>query len=190
MKLLLLSVLSFLFTANTNISNGPTSTPIKIDESKVEWVGKKVTGQHSGDIALKSGDITFEDGRLTGGTFVLDMTSINTTDLKGGGAAKLNGHLKSDDFFGVANHPTATLEIKSATPASEADTYNVSGELTIKGITKPITFQAVAGSNMAKADIAVDRTLYDIKYGSGSFFDGLGDKMIYNVFEISVTLAY
>jgi len=178
-----------IFISATLLASGPSSTPVNVEESTVNWVGKKVTGEHSGDIKLRSGNLEFDKGILTGGEFVIDMTSINTTDMKGGGADKLNGHLKSDDFFGVEKYTTATLKITSVTQ-NRSGNYSITADLTIKDITKSITFDAVVGKNEAKAKLIVDRTLYDIRYGSGSFFEGLGDKMIYNDFELNIVLAY
>ena len=109
---------------------------IKTDASKVVWKGYKVTGSHEGTISIKSGDLIFESDKLTGGEFVMDMTSITVTDLEGDYKGKLEGHLKSDDFFGVANHPTASLVITNAEPSGK-NAYNVTGDLTIKGVTKP-----------------------------------------------------
>lgn len=189
MRIFTLVLLGLAFMTNSLLASGPTSTPVKIDESTVNWVGKKVTGEHSGDIKLKSGELKFEKGLLTGGSFVIDMNTINTTDLKGGGAKKLNGHLMSADFFGVENHPTATLKIVSVVQNRSGDS-KVTADLTIKGITKPVTFDATISENEASAKILVDRTKYDIKYGSGSFFEGLGDKMIYNDFELNIKLVY
>jgi polyisoprenoid-binding protein YceI len=118
------------------------------------------------------------------------MNSINTTDLKAGeGKEKLDGHLKADDFFGVEAHPTATLAFKSIGVKSK-NTYTVNADLTIKGITKPITFDMVVNKDTATTKLAVDRTKYGIKYGSGSFFEGLGDKTISDNFDLSVSLKF
>ncbi|WP_395074771.1 YceI family protein [Flavobacterium sp.] len=167
-------------------------TTKKVDASKstINWVGKKVTGQHTGTISLKDGALVFDGKKLVGGNFTVDMTSINTTDLKAGeGKEKLDGHLKADDFFGVEKHPTATLVFKSI-GAKTKNSYKVNADLTIKGITEPITFDIVTVKNVATAKLAVNRTKYDIKYGSGSFFEGLGDKTISDNFDLEVNLKY
>ena len=149
---------------------------VNVNESTITWIGKKVTGgQHQGTIALKSGMLKFDDNTLTGGTFVMDMASINNTDLQGGGKSKLEGHLKSEDFFGVEKHPTATLNITKA-EKQDGNMYAVTGNLSIKGITNPITFNMNVEEHTASASVKVDRTKYDIKYGSSSFFDGLKNK--------------
>jgi polyisoprenoid-binding protein YceI len=162
---------------------------VNIDESTITWTGKKVTGQHEGTIALKSGILKFNGKTLTGGTFVIDMASIANTDMQGGGKGKLEGHLKSDDFFGVEKHPTATLEITTAEMQSN-NNYAITGSLSIKGITNPIAFNMSVEKNTATALVKIDRTNYNIKYGSASFFDGLKDKAIYNDFDLNVTLKF
>lgn len=163
--------------------------PVDVEKSTITWSGKKVTGQHQGTIALKSGMLKFDGNTLTGGTFVIDMTSLLNTDLQGGGKTKLEGHLKSDDFFGVANHPTATLDITNA-KKQNGNTYAVTGNLSIKGITNPISFNMDVNESTATASVKVDRTKYGIKYGSASFFDGLKDKAIYDDFDLNVTLKF
>lgn len=163
---------------------------IKVDaeKSNVTWKGYKVTGEHEGTISIKSGTILMDGDKLTGGTFVIDMTTINTTDLSGDSKGKLDGHLKSGDFFGVEKNPTATLVITKA--EGSGNTYTVTGDLTIKGITNPVTFPMSINGNTAKADVKIDRTKYDIKYGSASFFDNLKDKAIYDEFDLNVNLTF
>lgn len=162
-------------------------------DSKVEWVGHKVTGEHNGIVNLKEGNLEFSDGNLTGGTFAIDMTSIKCLDLQGEYAGKLEGHLKSPDFFGVETHPTATLEITKVAPRGTPGDYKVTGNLTIKGITNEIKFYTNVkeedGKVTATSDIQIDRTEFDVRYGSGSFFDSLGDKTIYDEFDMTVALV-
>ncbi len=162
---------------------------IKTDKSKVIWKGYKVTGSHEGTIAIKSGFLNFEADKLTGGEFVIDMTTINTTDLEGEYKGKLDGHLKSDDFFGVAAHPTAKL-VFAKVKAAGKNAYKVTGDLTIKGKTNSITFEISVYGNKATATLKVDRTKYDVKYGSTSFFDGLKDKAIYDEFDLVSDLEF
>lgn len=162
---------------------------VKADKSKVIWKGYKVTGSHEGTIAIQSGSLVFEEEKLTGGEFVIDMTTINTTDLEGEYKGKLDGHLKSDDFFGIANHPKATL-VFTKVKASGKNAYNVTGDLTIKGKTNPINFIISIYGNKATASLKVDRTKYDVKYGSSSFFDGLKDKAIYDEFDLVADLEF
>lgn len=161
----------------------------KVDASKssINWVGKKVTGQHNGTVNLKSGTLVYKGKKLAGGTFVVDMTSLTATDLQGEYQGKLNGHLKADDFFGTEKFPTATLVFKKVV-AKKANAYTVTGDLTIKGITKPVTFDLATTANSASTKFNIDRTKYDIKYGSGNFFSNLGDKTIADEFELEVAL--
>lgn len=189
MKNLLLAALCFVTTLSLASTEPAVGGKIDLDASTINWTGKKVTGEHTGTIKIKSGELKMKDGQLEGGSFVIDMTTIACTDLSGGGAEKLVRHLSSDDFFGIANHPTAKLVITDVNKRGDTNNYEVSADLTIKGITKPIEFIAQVGEKTAMADISVDRTQYDIKYGSGSFFDGLGDKMIYDNFDLQVNLV-
>lgn len=160
---------------------------INVAESNIHWLGKKVTGQHEGNLSLKSGEIQMLDGVLTGGTFVVDMNSMTCTDLDGKSAANLIGHLKSDDFFGVEAHPEALLKITSVKTKS-AGIYAVTGDFTIKGITQPANFELNMTNDGATAKVVIDRSKYNIRYGSNTFFDNLGNKAIYNDFELDVTL--
>ncbi|HWS59677.1 MAG TPA: YceI family protein [Flavobacterium sp.] len=163
----------------------------KIDASKstIEWVGKKVTGQHNGTVNFKDGAIVLKKNKLAGGTFTVDMTSLTATDLSGEYQGKLNGHLKADDFFGTDKFPTATLVFKKIGTKS-ANVYTVTADLTIKGITKPVTFDMTVNGNTATTAFNIDRTKYDIKYKSSNYFENLGDKAIYDEFELKVALKF
>ena len=163
----------------------------KVDTSKssINWVGKKVAGQHSGTVNLKDGSLVFKGSKLKGGTFIVDMTSLIATDLSGEYQGKLNGHLKADDFFGTEKFPTATLVFKKIA-VKGANIYSVTGDLTIKGITNPVTFDLATTANSATTKFNVDRTKYGIRYGSKSFFDSIGDKAIDDEFELSVALKF
>ncbi|RZJ34448.1 MAG: YceI family protein [Flavobacterium sp.] len=162
---------------------------INAKASKIEWTGKKVTGQHEGTVNFSEGYMTFRGNTPTGGQFKVDMTSLTATDVQGATKDKLNGHLKSEDFFGTEKFPEAQLIIRSVTPKG-GTVYTITGDLTIKNITNPVTFDIVMKGNTAIANVKVDRTKYDIKYGSGSFFDNLGDKAISDEFEAKVTLVF
>jgi len=163
----------------------------KIDAtaSTIEWVGKKVTGQHNGTVNFKDGALVFKGAKLKGGSFTVNMTSLTATDLSGEYQGKLNGHLKADDFFGTDKFPTATLVFKKI-GAKSANVYTVTADLTIKGITKPVTFDITVNGNTATTAFNVDRTKYDIKYNSKSFFESIGDKAIYDEFELKVALKF
>ena len=179
-----------LVVALTTLTATAQDKKINAAKSSITWVGKKVTGQHSGTIGFKEGVLNFKGGKVTGGNFTVDMTTIAVTDLKAGeGKEKLEGHLKADEFFGTEKFATSKLVFKTVT-AKSAGVYTVVADLTIKGITKPVTFDLATTKNTATAKFNVDRTKYDIKYGSKSFFEGIGDKAIYDEFELSVNLQF
>ena len=162
---------------------------IKIKDSTLMWVGSKVTGSHEGTINLSSGHLILDNNDLVGGEFVIDMTSIVCTDLTGKGKASLEGHLKSDDFFSVNKFPTASLTILNVKKNS-LGLYQVNANITIKGITQEIMFDAEIKEKTAKAKLIIDRTEFGIIYKSGNFFKELADKAIYDEFEISVELKF
>ena len=190
--LIALSVVAIGFSAFTGKEKKSVMS-VNVPESKVVWLGKKVTGEHTGTINIASGDLEFSDNKLSGGSFEIDMSSITNSDIENEEyKQKLVGHLKSDDFFGVEKYPTSTLVIKNV-EAKSPNKYHVNGEITIKGITKSIEFPVevslVDSKASASATITIDRSEFDVKYGSGSFFEGLGDKMIYDDFTLNVTLV-
>lgn len=178
-----------LVVALSSVSINAQTKKVDVKTSTVKWVGKKVTGEHSGTVNLKDGALVFKGKKLAGGTFTVDMTSINATDLSGEYQGKLNGHLKADDFFGTEKFPTAKLVFKTI-GAKATDVYTVTADLTIKGITKPVTFDITVKGNTATTALKVDRTKYDIKYNSGNFFENLGDKTINDDFELTVALKF
>ena len=183
-----LALVAFVALSTTLVS--AQGKNIDATKSSIKWVGKKVTGQHEGTVNFKNGALFFKDNKLTKGKFLVDMTTIQVTDLKAGeGKEKLEGHLKSGDFFGTDKYATSTLVFK--TIASKGNNvYTVTADLTIKDKTNPITFDITVKGNTASASLKVDRTKYDIKYGSGSFFDNLGDKAIYDDFDLAVSLQF
>lgn len=182
--ILLTTVLSLGFISSTWAANVPVS------KSEIKWVGKKVTGSHDGSVELKEGHlIKNEAGEFTGGSFVINMQSIKVADIADPEKnKKLEGHLKSNDFFGVEAYPTAKLELTSVKKNSD-DSYQVIGNLTIKGMTHPVEFKANMNGATLMAKVKVDRTKYNVKYGSGKFFQNLGDRMIYDDFELDVKLT-
>jgi polyisoprenoid-binding protein YceI len=190
-NLILLSVCTFLTLTSMNT---PTPTPFKVDVAKstFKWTGKKVAGTHWGYIKFSEGSLQLEKGILKGGSFDVDMTTIDCQDTQGEWGQKLVGHLKADDFFGADKFPKSTLVIKTAT-SKGANQYDVVADLTIKGISQEISFPAtvtVDGLNAtATANFNVNRTQYGIKYGSGSFFQNLGDKAIDDNFNVEVNLV-
>jgi polyisoprenoid-binding protein YceI len=192
--LLLLSVFALTamsFTANPG--DGALTYNVDTAASKVEWKGYKVTGEHAGTINVKNGNLQFEEGKLTGGSFEMDMNTITPTGMSGGMQKKLEGHLKSDDFFGAAKHPVSTLVITKVVSRGAPGSYKITGKITIKETTKEVKFDAdvVESGNLvvAEAGIRIDRSEFNVRYGSGSFFDNLGDKTIYDEFDLNVRLV-
>jgi len=161
--------------------------------STLGWEGKKVTGQHNGNVQFKEGTLQVSGNQIVGGMFTVDMNTLKVEDIKDAGMnGKLMGHLRSDDFFSIEKNPTATFKITKVTPMkadASGNNTTITGDLTIKGITKPVSFPAKSG---VKGDLAsasgtatIDRTQFDIKYGSKSFFEGIGDKAIMDDFTLT-----
>jgi polyisoprenoid-binding protein YceI len=196
-------VFSPAFAGNTSDkTKAKTEKAVKADKtlkvntaaSTVVWNGKKVAGEHTGNINIANGNLLIAKNRLVGGTFDIDMNSITVTDITDPEYnGKLVGHLKNDDFFATDKFPKATFKITNLTPIKGAKpgaaNYNVTGDLTIKGITKPVTFPAavkVEGNKAtAKGVATVDRSKYDVKYASKSFFASIGDKAIDDNFTLN-----
>jgi len=199
---LFLSVLSaFTYTLRTehrhnNITKVPRNAVLyKIDQqkSKITWLAKKVAGEHRGEIKVAEGNLHFDNELLVSGNFTLDTRSISVTDIKDDEANdKLVGHLKNDDFFSVDKFPEAKFIITDVKKKADG-AYDIQGDLTIKGITKSISFPAttkLANQQIAaNAKVKVNRTKYDIKFRSANFFENLGDKTIYDDFELNIDLV-
>lgn len=169
---------------------------VNAKSSTMNWKGSKVTGSHVGVINIQSGNIEMEGNGIKSANVTIDMTSIVCTDegMNDEYKGKLVGHLNSPDFFDTANHATANFDLTEFKPMAGKDGYNyeVTGRLTIKGITNKISFPAkvtMKDGLRAEAHVVIDRTKWDIKYGSGSFFDSLGDNMIYDDMEIDFVLV-
>ncbi len=193
-KLVALFVAAIVSSTIVFASNGKSEkSTFEIDTkaSKVYWTGKKVTGEHKGYLSIGNGQVFVSSGEVVGAEVNMDLNSIECTDLTGEWKDKLIGHLKSDDFFAVENYPTAKFEITSI--KTDGDEQNVVGKLSIKGITHEITFPAevtVADNKVTASGVAsIDRTKWNIKYGSGKFFSNLGDNMIKDEFEIKFELT-
>ncbi|MEE9363587.1 MAG: YceI family protein [Cellulophaga sp.] len=180
-------IIAFLTFSFTTIKEG-TKT-VKTERSKLVWKGYKVTGSHQGTIAIKSGSLNFNNDKLIGGKFIVDMPTIISTDQKGEHKGKLEGHLKSDDFFGVKKFPTASLVFKKVKSVGK-NAYKIKGDITIKGKTESITFNLSVYGNKATASLKIDRSKFDIRYGSTSFFDNLKDKAIYDEFDLIADLEF
>lgn len=183
-KLLLSAVIAML-----GLGLSAQEQSVDLSKSSLKWTGKKVTGEHFGYISLKEGTLNVNNDQIVGGTFKIDMSTITVTDIEDPDYnAKLVGHLKSDDFFGVATYSVSKLKIKESSKFKNGEA-EVKADLTIKGATHPISFKVKQEGKAYTATITVDRTLYDVRYGSGKFFDGLGDKMIYDDFILEVKIA-
>lgn len=163
---------------------------VDLQKSKVKWLATKVTGKHNGVISIKSGELTLKNGKIVSGTFVIDMNSIVCEDLQDQEYnKKLVGHLKSDDFFGVEKFPVASLTVTRAT-AFKGNNADVRGDLTIKNKTNSILFMVTKLNSLNyKAKMIVDRSKFDVRYGSNSFFDNLGDKAISDEFTLDIDLV-
>ena len=161
---------------------------INLDESQIVWTGREVSSSyHYGTLKFKSGDFFIINGIISSGTFIVDMNSLINLDLEGDSKSRLEGHLRSDDFFSVDSHPDAKITINGSDKISNGK-WNVAGDLTIKNITHPITFEMINTDKGWVIDLTFDRSKYDVKFRSGSFFENLGDKLIYDDIELSVNL--
>ena len=162
---------------------------VNTQKSSVEWMGKKIGGKHFGNIQLASGNLEIKNNQITSGNFVIDMNSITNTDLEDPGYnQKLVGHLKSDDFFGVEKYPTASFNITNSSSFKNGKA-TVTGDVTIKGKTESITFDVMDSGSGYDANIEIDRSKFDVRYGSNSFFDNLGDKAINDIFTLKIKLV-
>lgn len=187
-----MSLAAVLSLAFTNPVEKAVAYKVDVAGSAVKWTAYKVGGKHFGKISLKTGSIEMSKTKLTKASFEVDMTTLTVEDISGEWADKLKGHLLSDDFFSVEKHKTAKFVSTKIVPNGKGG-FSVTGDLTIKGISKPITFDAVVKNEGGKitgtSAIKVDRTNYDIKYRSGKFFQDLGDKAIYDEFDLEVSLV-
>lgn len=185
---------------NSNLAFAEAGKAVKFDleASVLKWTGKKVTGSHTGELKLKSAVGEIKADQTVAGTFEVDMNTIKNTDIETPkDNKKLVGHLSSPDFFDVSSFPTVTFRITSSEPivsakAGEANT-TINGDLSIKGISKSVSFPAIVsvvdGKVNAKGTAVIDRTEFDVRYGSGKFFEGLGDKLIYDEFTVELDLV-
>ncbi|MFV8279972.1 YceI family protein, partial [Christiangramia marina] len=165
--------------------------------STIEWQGSKPTGNHTGTIAVKEGTFMATDSTIQSGTFVIDMQSIEVTDLEGEEKSNLEAHLmgtvegKEGDFFNVQEYPEATFEVTGIT--EEEGTTMLQGNLTMKEVTKNISFPVTISKNndtytISSKDFSIDRTKWNVNYGSKSVFEGLGDKFINDEIQLTINL--
>jgi polyisoprenoid-binding protein YceI len=189
----IISSLLLLLIASWSILTSNAPVTINKTESTVTWHASKVTGSHYGKVPLSDGKLDYSNGKITGGSFEMDMSNLTVEDLTDASSnQKLTGHLKSDDFFSVAKFPKAMMNITNV-KTTDGKTYEITANLTIKGVTTPVTFPAtltmVNGKMVTTAEIKFDRTKYDIKYRSGSYFEDLADKLIYDEVKLDVKLV-
>jgi polyisoprenoid-binding protein YceI len=180
-----LASVTFLNAADFKVDKGAT---------KLQWHAEKVTGEHDGNVNVKSGSLDYDNGMIKGGEFVIEMKSITCTDIEDEGYnTKLVNHLKSEDFFSVDKFPEAMFKVTKV--EKKGDKQHITGNMTIKGITQKITFPAEVTKSedmlTAMATIKLDRSKFNVKYNSKSFFDieALGDKMIYDEFTMNLHLV-
>jgi polyisoprenoid-binding protein YceI len=198
MKKIILTLAVAVFAASsafTQLTDGKFNIDYKV--STINWHGEKVTGSgHDGTIRVSSGQVTVAKGNLSAGKLKVDMNGITCTDLTDAESnSNMINHLKSADFFNTAAFPDANFEIVSV--KAEADksgnTHKITGKFTIKGITKEITFPAKVTGTATQVNINgtfnLDRAQFDVKYGSSSFFDSLGDKAINNDIRLTFNLV-
>lgn len=161
---------------------------LDVENSSIAWAGKAVGRGHTGTIKIKNGNLDLEGGQLNYGELVIDMTTIKNDD----GSDRLVGHLKSNDFFDVENFNEAKIKTKEINRVSETN-YQVLANLEIKGISNPVEFMIEAlekeGVTNMKADLSIDRSLWDVRYGSDSFFDNLGNSAISDIIDYKVILV-
>lgn len=162
---------------------------VNVEESTLEWHGKRIGTKHDGFIQFKSGSLKFEGDQIVSGRFVVDMTTITNTDLKDEGRnQRLVGHLKSDDFFGVQTYPTASFEVVESSKFTNGRA-TLSGDITIKNKTERISFDVVKTGEVFTAEVGIDRSKFDVRYGSKSFFNDLGDSAIDDIFTLQIKIV-
>jgi len=191
----LTTTLLLLFATTVFVKAQTADISLDKNSGEVVWRGEKVTGkEHYGTIAIKSGMLKIENGELKDVEVTIDMTSINNQDIDSDEyRKKLEKHLRSDDFFSVDKYSEAHFKANSVVKSSKKNKYYIEGKLTIKGKTHPIefdaNFNAEEKSFIASADVVFDRSKYNVRYGSDSFFDNLGDNMIYDDIELNIELS-
>jgi len=194
MKLIIIiSFISLIFSSVLVGSESKIDIIVNKSESTVTWNAKKVTGEHYGKVQISDAQMDYQKGKIQGGSFELDMTTITVEDITDANSnARLTNHLKSDDFFSVEKFNKSSFKITEAKTSNGKD-YQITGDLIIKGISNPVTFPAkvdVLGDKIiATASIVFDRTKYDIKYRSGNYFENLADKVIYDDVNLEVKLV-
>jgi len=162
---------------------------VNAEKSSIKWLGKKLTYSHDGNVMLKNGFLELKDDQIVAGEFVVDMTSITNTDIEDESRnQRLVGHLKSDDFFGVEKYPTATFVVGQSSKFIDGKA-NLTGDITIKDNTESINFEVLRSGKEYTARVDIDRSKFDVRFGSDSFFDNLGDNAIADIFTLDIKLV-
>jgi len=198
-KILYLFVAIITFACNTttkkeekknDVAVQDTSLSFNLENSNIKWTGIELTSKtHYGSLKLTQANLVIVDSKITSGEFTVDMTSLSVEDLEGEWKERLEGHLSSDDFFSIEKFQTASLKVLNSN-SLENGSFNVNGELTIKDITHPIEFTITKNDgNNYNANLTFDRSKYDVKFRSGTFFENLGDKLILDDIDLEVTLS-
>ena len=167
---------------------------VVVDRTELSWIGKEISTKiHTGTLNLSDGTIQIIDENTINGNITIDMSSINVTDLQGRAKEMLEGHLRSADFFEVENYPNATLNFKSKSYNKLKNLIDFEGQLTIKDISNPIFFSATLIESSpylkAKSILSFDRSKYNVRFRSGSFFENLGDKLILDDIDVNILLV-
>ena len=162
---------------------------IDVENSKIKWIGEELSGKnHYGSLKFKKGSLNLNNGVIISGNFIVDMKTINVEDLQGGSKQRLEGHLRSDDFFSVEKFSEAIFETKSPAVVNKKEgIQTLNGNLTIKGITHPAKIEI---DDNWSAKLVFDRSKYDVRFRSGNFFQNLGDKLIYDEIAINAKIAF
>ena len=162
---------------------------IDVENSKIKWIGEELSGKnHYGSLKFKKGNLNLNNGVIISGNFIVDMKTINVEDLQGGSKQRLEGHLRSDDFFSVEKFSEAIFEAKSPAVVNKKEGVQIlSGNLTIKGITHPAKIEI---DDNWSAKLVFDRSKFDVRFRSGNFFQNLGDKLIYDEIAINAKIAF
>lgn len=184
---------SFLLLSVVMFATGvePSIKKIDVTQSNIIWKGYKMLKSHEGTLSFQSGHLKFNGNQLIGGEMIVDMTTLVNTDMSAGsGKERLEGHLKSDDFFGVEKYPTASIQFIKVKNINDNKNYEITSKITIKNITKEVKFNVILDGPTATAVLKLDRSDFDVRFGSGKFFDNLGDKTIKDEFDLNVSVKY
>ena len=176
-----------MFVALSSVAVYAQEVELNIENSNLKWTGTKITNSsHYGSISFKSGKLNFSDGIIDSGKFIVDMSTISVEDIKGNSKARLEKHLRSDDFFSVVDFNESSLEITSS--EKDGDGLKVYGFLNIKGLSSPVEFDMKKNGKNWSASLTFDRSKHNVRFGSGSFFENLGDKLILDEIVLDATL--